>query len=199
MADDKQGRDDQARGADDRQRRRAVLEELERMDEVEPPVEADALDDVEAGIRSLEYPVTAAAVVEAVGDREVESTDGTYTVAELVPRTDEETYDSPDEVRARVLRPTVAASMKRITEASRSLPRRDRFGSQREAYEKTLRALKSIDADDDDEGVESVTDWIVERIEEKGKLPSSRDVRRRAAKFCRSNGYEVRNDQWLGV
>jgi len=42
-------------------------------------------------------------------------------------------------------------------------------------------------------------DWIVEQIREKEKKPGSRAVRREAAKFCRANGYEVRNDEWLGV
>jgi hypothetical protein len=38
-------------------------------------------------------------------------------------------------------------------------------------------------------GSEVVTDWIVEQMETTGKRPGSRAVRRRAAKFCRSNGY----------
>lgn len=30
-------------------------------------------------------------------------------------------------------------------------------------------------------------------------LPGSRDVRRQAAKYCRTNGYQVRDDEWLGI
>lgn len=98
-----------------------------------------------------------------------------------------------------VERPTVAASMKRIVEASDGLRDRDRLGSQYDAYEKTLEALADIDADDEDEGVAVVTDWIVERIAGKGTRPGSRHVRKRAAKYCREQGFEIRDDQWLGA
>lgn len=199
MPDTGEGRDKQAHDREKRQREREILEELERWDETEPPVEADELEELETDLDALAYPATGEEVVEAAGDREVASAEGTYAVAELVPRTERVTFDSAGAVRARVQRPTVAAAMKRIVEASESLPDRDRLGSQREAYEKTLRELKAIDADDDDEGVEVIADWIVERIRDKGRRPSSRDVRRRAATFCRDNGYEIRNDDWLGV
>ncbi|UPW01366.1 hypothetical protein M0R88_04490 [Halorussus gelatinilyticus] len=195
MADNKSGRDEQADDADRRQRERSIAEELERGDETEPPVETGVLADLE----SVAFPATGAEVVDAVGDREVESADGTYTVEELIPDTDAETFDSPATVRMRVQRPTVAAAMKRVAEASRTLPNADFRGSQREAYEKTFQELEAIDADDDDEGVQAVGDWVVEQVRAKEKLPGSRAVRRRAAKFCRSNGYQVRNDEWLGI
>jgi len=51
----------------------------------------------------------------------------------------------------------------------------------------------------DDAGVRAIGDWTVERIRENRKLPTSRDVRRRAATFCRANGYQVRTDEWLGI
>lgn len=199
MADNKKGRDKQARDAERRQRERDITEELERGDEPEPPVDAAELADLETELESLQFPATGTEVVATVGDREIESTDGTYTLAELIPETDEETFDTPAAVREQAQRPTVAAAMKRILEASGTLPNRDRYGSQREAYEKTLEELKAIDADDEDEGVRVVSDWIVEQIRDKEKLPKSRAVRRRAAKFCRANGYEVRNDEWLGI
>ena len=199
MADDKSGRDKQADDAERRQRERDVAEALEREDETEPPVDATELGDLEAELESLEFPATGTEVVSAVGDREVESVEGTYTIEELVPDTDGETFDSPTAVRLQVQRPTVAAAMKRVLEASETLPNAKLRGSQREAYEKTFRELKAIDADDDDEGIQAIGDWIVERIRDKGKLPGSRAVRRQAAKFCRANGYQVRNDEWLGI
>ena len=199
MPDDKQGRDKQADDADRRQRERAILEELERSDETEPPVEEAVLDDVETEMGALDFPATGSEVVAAVGDREVESADGTYTVEELVPESDDVTFDSPTAVRVRVQRPTTAAAMKRVVEASDTLQSANLSRSQREAYEKTFRELKAIDADDDDEGVQVIADWLIERIREKQKLPGSRDVRRQAAKYCRTNGYQVRNDEWLGV
>ena len=199
MADDKKGRDKQARDDENRQRMRDVAEALERADETEPPVDDRDLDELEADLETLRYPATGVEAVAAVGDREIESDEGTYTVAELIPETEAVTFDSPAAVRVRVQRPTVAASMKRILEASDAFASAEFGRSQREAYERTLRELKAIDADDNDEGVEAITDWIVDRIHDAEQLPGSRDVRRQAATFCRANGYQIRTDEWLGV
>lgn len=199
MADDKRGRDKQARDADRRQRQRAIAAELERMDETEPPVDESELGELESGLESLEFPATGAEVVEAVGDVVLEAGGDTHTVEELVPASDVGTFESPTDVRVRVRRPTVAAAVKRVLEASESLQDAELGGSKRQAYEKTFRALASIEADDDDEGVRVVADWIVGRIRDDGTLPGSRDVRREAARYCRENGYQVRNDEWLGV
>jgi len=199
MADDKSGREKQAHDADRRQRERDIVTALERGDETEPPVEGDVLDDLESELDALEFPATGREVVSAVGDRTVDSPAGTYAIEELVVDGDAETFESPAALRVRVQRPTIAAAMKRILEASETVPTAELGRSQREAYERTLRELKAIDAVDDDEGIEAITDWIVERIHEKQKLPGSRAVRREAAKFCRASGYQVRNDEWLGV
>lgn len=199
MADDKSGRDKQADDEKRRQRKRDIIEALEREDETEPPVDDSDLDTLTEELEPLSFPATGAEVVAAIGDRKIESPDGSYRVEELLPETDDEQFDSPVDVRVRVVRPTVAAAMKRIIEASETLPNAELKGSQRKSYEKTLRALRSIDADDEDEGVQVITDWIVERIRDKETLPGSRPVRREAAKFCRANGYQVRNDEWLGV
>lgn len=199
MADDKKARDKQARDADRRQRERDIAAAVDRADEPEPPTEPVDLDDLEAELASLDFPATAAEVVAAVGDHEVDSAEGTDTVEELIPDADVETFDSPADVRARVRRPTVAAAMKRIVEASETLQNAEFRGSQRDAYVKTLRELAAIDADDDEEGVRAIADWIVERIHEDERLPGSRAVRREAARFCRANGYPIRNDDWLGI
>jgi hypothetical protein len=199
MADDKNARDDQARRADRRQRERDVLAELERWEETEPPLDPDQLTEFEERLAPVSFPATGAEVVASIGDERIEAPDGVHRVADLLPETEDQIFDDPETVRLRVQRPTVAAAMKRIAEAAASLEDLDRLGSQRDAYEKTLRALVAIDADDDDEGVRAVTDWIVERIEDKETMPGSRAVRKEAARYCRANGYEVRNDEWLGV
>jgi hypothetical protein len=199
MADDKSGRDKQARDAERRQRERALDTELERGDETEPPVDTAELADLESELEELDFPVTGAEVVAAVGDREIESVEGSYTIEELIPETDGETFDSPAAIRVQVQRPTIAAAMKRVLEASKTLPDAEFRWTQRKAYERTFQELKAIDADDDDEGIRAISDWIAERIRDKGALPNSRAVRRQAAKFCRANGYQVRNDEWLGV
>lgn len=198
MADDKRGRNKQARDADRRQRERDVLAELERMDETEPPVEESALGELERALESVSFPATGAEVVAKVGDREIEAVDGVHTLGALVPDTEAATFDSPVDVRVRAQRPTVAAAMKRVIEAGESLRDADLQSSKRTGYEKTFRALKSIEADDD-EGVTVLADWIVGRIRDDKTLPSSRAVRREAARFCRENGYQVRDDDWLGV
>ena len=197
MADNKSGRDDQADNADRRQRERAILMALERGDETEPPIEPEDLDEIETELDRLSFPVTGDEVVETVGDRTVDGQAGRYTIAELVPEM--ETFQSPEEVVVRVQRPTVAAAMTRIYEAAATLSNTELGTSQREAYEKTLRELIAVDAVDDDEAVGTITDWIVGRIHEKEKLPGSRDVRREAAKIVRKSGYEISNNEWLGV
>ncbi|MDZ7688275.1 MAG: hypothetical protein U5J64_06050 [Halobacteriales archaeon] len=199
MADDKKSRDKQARDEERRQMKRDQDEARERMGEPEPPIEDEELDEIETELGSLEFPATGAEVVDVVGERVVESVARRYSVEELVPDTEAERFGSPSVVLSRIKRPTVARAMKRIAEAVDTLPDAELEGSQRETYEKTLRELKEIDADDEDEGIRVVADWIVERIHEKEKLPGSRSVRRRAAEFCRANGYEVRNNDWLGV
>lgn len=199
MPDDKSGRDKQAQDAERRQRKREIQAELERGDEPEPPVDPSELAYFETEIQSLTFPATGHEVVDAIGDRELTATVGTYTIEELVPDTDEETFDSPDAVRVRIQRPTVAGAMKRVVEAIDEVPNAKLSGSQHDAYERTFRELEAIDIVDEDEGIRVVADWILERIDEKGGLPGSREVRRRAATFCRESGYEVRNDEWLGV
>jgi len=199
MADDKRGRDKQARDADRRQRERAIVAALERADETEPPIDETELELFESELDSLAFPATGADIVAAVGDETIESDAGSYPVSALVPDSDTEQFDAPATVRIRVQRPTIAAAMKRIVEASEEHPQESLTDSQREAYEKTFRKLKALDAVDDDEGIPAIRDWIVEQLHENETLPGSRAVRREAAEFCRANGYEVRNDEWLGI
>lgn len=199
MADNKNGREDQAADEQRRQRERAIQAELERMDEPEPPVDTSQLAYFETELEQLSFPATGSEIVDALGDRELEAVDESYAVAELVPDTDAESFESPEALRVRVQRPTVASAMKRMVEASDSLPGKKLHGSQWEAYEKTFRALAAVTPDDDDEGIDVVADWIVGRIEEKGKLPGSRTVRKRAAEYCRANGFAIRDDEWLGA
>ncbi len=199
MADDKSGREKQARDADNRQRRRDVDAALERGNEPEPAIDDDVLGDVESELERLAFPAKGADIAAELGDREVKSAAGRYRIADLVPETEAEAFDSPGEVRERIARPTVATAMKRIVEAGASLSTSEFGTSQRDAYERTFRELAAIDAVDEDEGIRAVADWVVEQLTETEKLPGSRAVRRQAAKYCRANGYEVRNDEWLGV
>ncbi|MDH5021555.1 DUF5789 family protein [Halobacterium rubrum] len=194
MGDTRKGREDQAQEELERQQQRAVQEELDRWHETEPPRE------LEDALESLSYPVTADEVAETVGDYEVAvSDDEAIPVAEIVERSTVEAFDSPDEARERIQKPSVAASLRRLRAASDDGGLGSEYRAKAETFEKTLRALENIDADDDDEGVAAVTAWVVEHLEETGSLPKSRRVRNFAAEFCREHGYEVRDDDWLGA
>jgi len=199
MADDKSGRDKQAHDEERRQREREITAELERGDEPEPPVDPSELAYFETELDAVTFPATGSEIVAAVGNRELESEAQVYTVADLLPDADLEAFDAPATVRDRVRRPAVATAMKRVVEAAETLESVDFGRSQRTAFERTFRALSDIDELDDEEGVRAIADWVVDRIDEKGSVPGSRDVRRQAATYCRKNGYEIRNDEWLGV
>jgi len=199
MADDKRGREKQSDDAERRQRERDINTARERGDEPEPPLDDETLADVEIRLQGVSFPATGAEVVAAAGELSVDTGDGDRPVAALVPDTESERFDTVADVRRHVERPTVAAAMKRVLEAADRVQHAELGGSQRDAYEKTFRELAAVDTLDEDEGVGVVTEWIVDRITEKGKLPGSRDVRRQAAKVCRASGYEIRNDEWLGV
>ena len=185
MADDKRGRNKQARDTERRQQERDIVAELERGAEPEPPVDAPELEDLEEDLDALDFPATGAEVITAVGTHETDPGERTYTMEELVPDTDAETFDSPAALRVRVRRPTVAAAMKRVLEATKTLPHAELSDSQRDAYERTFKELKAIDAADDDEGIRTISDWIVERIHDEGR---SRGLRRYAGTQPRSAG-----------
>jgi hypothetical protein len=73
MPDTRDGREEQARDAERRQRQRELVEALARGDEPEPVPELEAVDAedlaaVESGSDALSYPATGEAVVERVGD-----------------------------------------------------------------------------------------------------------------------------------
>lgn len=199
MADHRSGRYKQADLGENRQRKRDLVTELKRRDEPEPPIGRSSLAYFETDLDILEFPITGSETITAVGDYKIKSSDETHTVAELVPDTEGETFDSPSALRKRVGRPTVAAAMKRIVEASQTISGADFDESQRSAYERTFQELRAIGADDADEGVQVIGDWVITQTRVKGKLPGSRIVRRQAATFCRANGYEVGNDEWLGI
>lgn len=197
MGDTKDGREKQADTKRRRQQDRDAATEIERGDEPEPPVDQSAFEPFGPDLDALTYPASAPTVVAAVGGYELETKAHEYTVAELLPETAIETFDSPEAVQKRLRRPEVAAAMKRVVEAAATLQNPEFGSSQQEAYEKTLRALQAVGVDAD--GLNEMADWISERIHEHETLPNSRAVRRAAAKFCRQNGYEVRNDEWLGI
>lgn len=193
MGDTREGRDKQGRDRERRDIERAVREELARWTEPEPP------DDVEAALRDVSYPADSERVADAVAGYEVATEEDAVPAAEVVRRSERGQFGSPREARLVLERPSVAAAMRRIEAASSRWDHREAFRERREAYEKTLRALEAVEGDDENEGVTAVAAWIVGELGETDSLPASRRVRKRAAAFCRENGYEVRDDSWLGA
>jgi hypothetical protein len=206
MPDTRDGREEQAQHAERRQREREIAEALARGEEPEPApglgdVDADDLAAVESALEDLSYPATGESIVAAVGDRELATEERTYTVGDLISDTGRVRFDSPETIRARLARPTVAAALRRITRAVGTVEElSDREVDERlAAYERTFRELVAVAPDDYEDGIQVVTDWVVDVVRGDGRVPSSRAVRRRAAVFCRANGYEVRDDGWLAV
>ncbi|HET7323234.1 MAG TPA: hypothetical protein VFJ06_02760 [Halococcus sp.] len=104
MADNKKGRDEQADDQERRQRERELEEARDRADETEPPRDepGETLGDLDEALENHDYPTTTDELIEAYGDREVESRGGSKSIDELLAPIDDETYDSPDEARNRI-------------------------------------------------------------------------------------------------
>lgn len=105
MVDSKNDRDKQARDEENRQRERDVTEARQRADEPEPPHDQDdQLGDLDAALEDHDYPTTPDELITAYGGREVESKRGWKSIEEVLAPVDNETYDSADAVRQRILR-----------------------------------------------------------------------------------------------
>lgn len=101
MADDKQGRDEQADRERERQRERMQEEALSRADEAEPT--GGDLGELGDALDSHDYPATTTELVEAYGEYDIEIRGGEQTLADVLASTDDELYDSADDVRSEVL------------------------------------------------------------------------------------------------
>ena len=105
MADDKQGRDEQADREEERQRERMQEEARTRADEEEPMRgdPGDRLGDLDESLKSHDYPATTNELVEAYGEYELETQGGKQSLADVLASTDDQIYDLADDVRRRVL------------------------------------------------------------------------------------------------
>jgi len=202
MADDKDGREKQAgtRDDDDRQRRRDIATELERGDEPEPEIDAADLGDVEAELESLEFPATGS------GDHRGDRRPRYRTVGRTIHRRAAGPRDGQGAVRLAGSRPRsdTATHGRHGHEADRggqrdAAERGARWIATRRLREDLRRTRARVSPDDYDESIGVVRDWVVDRIRDKEKLPTSRQIRRQAAKVCRESGHEIRNDDWLGI
>lgn len=104
MADTKKGRDKQADDAERRQREREIEEARTRADEAEPPRDTPGkkLGDLDEALENHAYPTTTDELIDAYGDRRVQTQDGWKSIDDLLAPIDDETFDSADAVRNRI-------------------------------------------------------------------------------------------------
>lgn len=105
MVDDKQGQDEQADGEERRQPERKREEMRNRASEDEPKHgdPSEQLGDLDDALETHDYPTTTDELVEAYGDYEIETQGGAESLEEVFAKTDNQTYDSADDVRSRLL------------------------------------------------------------------------------------------------
>jgi len=101
MSNDKQSRDEKADREKERQQERMQKEARTRAEEEEPM--RAALGELDDELTSLDYPATTEELVEAYGEYEIETQDGRKSLADVLSATDEQTYDSAENVRRRIL------------------------------------------------------------------------------------------------
>jgi len=61
------------------------------------------LGDLDEALETQDYPITTDELVEAYGDYEIETQHGTESLERVLAPTDNQTYDSADDVRSRLL------------------------------------------------------------------------------------------------
>ncbi|MFC4552536.1 MULTISPECIES: DUF5789 family protein [Halorussus] len=105
MPDDKQGRDENADDEEGRQPEREQEEVRDRAHEDQAKLgdPSGQLGDLDEALEAQEYPTTTNELVEAYGDYEIETQRGTESLEEVLASTENQTFDSADDVRSRIL------------------------------------------------------------------------------------------------
>lgn len=104
MGDNKKGRDKQADDQERRQRERELQESRDRADEPEP-IDTDPseqLGELDDELEDHDYPTSTDDLIEAYGDREVETQSGSTSIEEILAPINNELYESADDVRNRI-------------------------------------------------------------------------------------------------
>lgn len=104
MEDNKEGRDKQADAEERRQRERDLEEERDRADEPEPVHDeaGERLGDLDEVLENQDYPMTTNELIEAHGDREIETQAGWESIDEVFASIENELYDSPEDIQNRI-------------------------------------------------------------------------------------------------
>ena len=101
MPDDKRSRDDERRKQPER--KREEVRDRVHEDRAMSGNPGGRLGDLDEALETQNYPTTTDELVEAYGDYEIETQGGTESLEEVLAPTDNQTYDSADDVRSRLL------------------------------------------------------------------------------------------------
>lgn len=104
MPDDKRSRERQAADEERRQRERELDEARDRADEAEPVhgEPGERLGELDEALHHHDYPTTTHELIEAYGDREIQTRGGQTSIEEVLEPIEDERYDFPDDVRSRL-------------------------------------------------------------------------------------------------
>ena len=104
MSDDKRGRDENP--DEQRQqpgRKREEVRDRAHEDRAMSGDPGGRLGDLDEALEAQDYPTTTDELVEAYGDYEIQTQGGTESLEEVLSSTEDQTYDSADDVRSRLL------------------------------------------------------------------------------------------------
>ena len=105
MPDDNQSHDgqldDEERRQPEREREEARNRATEDQRKHDDP--SEQLGDLDGALETHDYPATTDELVEAYGDYEIQTQSGENSLEEVLARTKNQTYDSADDVRSRIL------------------------------------------------------------------------------------------------
>lgn len=105
MPDDKRSRDENPDGEQrqEAERKREDVRDRTREDRAMSGNPGERLGDLDEALEAQDYPTTTDDLVEAFGDYEIETQRGTESLEEVLASTDNQSYDSADDVRSRIL------------------------------------------------------------------------------------------------
>ncbi|WP_137285570.1 DUF5789 family protein [Halorussus salinisoli] len=105
MADDNQSQDGEMDDEERRQPEREVEEGRNRAteDQQKHGDPSEQLGDLDDALETHDYPTTTDELVEAYGDYEIQTQSGEKSLEEVLSLTKNQTYDSADDVRSRIL------------------------------------------------------------------------------------------------
>ena len=102
MQDDKRGQDED-NDNEQPERKREEARDRAHEDRAMSGDPGGRLGDLDEALETQNYPTTTDELVEAYGDYEIETQGGKESLEEVLAPTDNQTYDSADDVRSRLL------------------------------------------------------------------------------------------------